>query len=169
MPSPTIPNIVKILAVVTIMVLIPLTVFVAQQNQQVTINATNTTEVKTAHTKAQISQAIAPQSCDKAKLVFEPATGNPITIPNPVCLSGIGGVNNFFVWVIDLLLITVSIISFFMLLWGGMAYMLSQGEKEGIGKAKARITYAIVGLVVSILSFTLINLLQNILGFKLLL
>ncbi len=44
-------------------------------------------------------------------------------------------------------------LAFYFLVWGGFAYIMAQGDKEGLGKAKARITYAIIGLFIVFLSY----------------
>ncbi len=44
-------------------------------------------------------------------------------------------------------------LSFYFLVWGAFAYIMAQGDKEGIAKSKARITYAIIGLFVVMLAF----------------
>lgn len=60
---------------------------------------------------------------------------------------------------ITILLITATLLSFFFLLWGGIQWIISGGDKQGVEKARGRITWAIVGLVISFLSFLIINML----------
>ncbi len=44
-------------------------------------------------------------------------------------------------------------LAFYFLVWGAFTYIMAQGDKEGLGKAKARITYAIIGLIVVLLAY----------------
>jgi hypothetical protein len=57
------------------------------------------------------------------------------------------------------------IITLFMLVWGGLKWVLAQGEKEGITKAREQVTNSLIGLVVILASYVLLNLaLQLVLG-----
>ena len=44
-------------------------------------------------------------------------------------------------------------LAFFWLVWGAFQYMSAGGNKEGIAKARARITWAIVGLILTVAAF----------------
>lgn len=46
-------------------------------------------------------------------------------------------------------------LTFYFLVWGAFAYIMARGEKEALAKARARITWAIVGLMVILLAFFL--------------
>lgn len=53
----------------------------------------------------------------------------------------------------------------FFLVWGGLKWVLAQGEKEGIAKAREQVTNSLIGLVVILGSYLLLNLaLQLVLG-----
>lgn len=109
-----------------------------------------------------------PQSCTTSELrIGDTATGNTtIGIPNPVCLSGIGGVRRLIVLTFDLLMVFVSLASFFMLIWGGVAFVTSGGDPKGTGAAKNRITYAIIGLAVVGFSLVIFMIISRVLGFS---
>lgn len=49
---------------------------------------------------------------------------------------------------IDLLLGSASVIAFIYLLMGGIQWITSSGDKEGLDKAKKKITHALVGLAI---------------------
>lgn len=51
----------------------------------------------------------------------------------------------------------IVIASIFFLLWGGIQWIISEGDKQKVAAARARITYAIIGLIVSLLSFFIIS------------
>lgn len=56
-------------------------------------------------------------------------------------------------------LLTVSILlAFFFVLFGGLKWMLSQGDKKQVEEAQKTLTYAIIGLVIVLLSFFILNL-----------
>lgn len=44
-------------------------------------------------------------------------------------------------------------ITFYYLIWGAFAYIAAQGNKENLAKARARITWALVGLIVVLLAY----------------
>ena len=61
---------------------------------------------------------------------------------------------------------------FFYLIWGGVQYITSGGDKEQAESARNRITYALIGLVIVIGSYAITKLIEaffgvNILAFKL--
>ena len=53
-------------------------------------------------------------------------------------------------WLIDQISVIVIII-------GGVFYITSQGEPDKIKRAKNAILYAIIGLIISLLSFAIVN------------
>jgi hypothetical protein len=70
---------------------------------------------------------------------------------NNAAPAGFGALKNFSVpdmvsWSINMLLAGAGIGAFMFLLWGSVEYILSGGEKEGMDKAKKKITGAMIGL-----------------------
>lgn len=57
---------------------------------------------------------------------------------------------------INLILIAASVISFVFLLVGALQWILSGGDKEGLDKAKKRITASLVGLAITFSAYALI-------------
>lgn len=53
-----------------------------------------------------------------------------------------------------------------MFVWGAVQMILSGGDKEAVSKARSRITWAIIGIVLMSLSYFVFSLLQDITGFK---
>ena len=58
---------------------------------------------------------------------------------------------------INLMLYGVGILSVVMLIWGGVRYVISGGNKESITAAKNTILYAIIGLLVALFAYAIIN------------
>lgn len=52
-----------------------------------------------------------------------------------------------------LALITASILSLALIIWGGITFILSAGNEESIKKAMNTIRYSIIGLIVTFLAF----------------
>jgi hypothetical protein len=65
--------------------------------------------------------------------------------------------NNMIKIVINLLLTALGIIAVIMIVIGGVRYSTSQGDSGGLKSAKDTIVYAVVGLVVAMLSFAIVN------------
>ncbi len=59
--------------------------------------------------------------------------------------------------IINLLLYAVGVISVVMLIFGGFRYVVSGGQKEAVTNAKNTILYAIVGLLIAIFSYAIIQ------------
>lgn len=57
----------------------------------------------------------------------------------------------------NILLFLIGVLSVIMLIIGGLRYVLSGGNQQAVGAAKNTILYAIVGLIVAILSYAIIN------------
>lgn len=59
--------------------------------------------------------------------------------------------------IVSILLILAIILSLLYLIYGGIKYITSGGDKAKIDGARSHITAAIVGLIISLLSFFIIN------------
>lgn len=59
--------------------------------------------------------------------------------------------------VINTLLYAVGIASVIMIIYGGIMYVISAGDSGKITKAKSILIYAVVGLVISILSYAIVQ------------
>lgn len=75
-----------------------------------------------------------------------------------VNFGSIGGlIAEILPWVMTIAGVSV----FLFLLWGGIQYIFSQGSPKEAEAARKRITYAIIGLVVLILAFLVIQAIQK--------
>lgn len=76
----------------------------------------------------------------------------------PTALIGPSGV---FTQITNTVLYIVGIISVIMLIYGGLRYVISGGDSKKVTDAKNTILYAIIGLIVSILAFAIVNFVIN--------
>lgn len=75
-----------------------------------------------------------------------------------VCQAGgTNNVTNVIKSVINILLYVVGTVSVIMIIVGGIRYTTSAGDSNGVSGAKNTIIYAVVGLVVSIMAFAIVN------------
>ncbi len=59
--------------------------------------------------------------------------------------------------IVNYFLTFLGLIAVIMVIYGGITYVIAGGEEEKIGEAKKIIMYALVGLVIILLSFALVN------------
>jgi TRAP-type C4-dicarboxylate transport system permease small subunit len=62
---------------------------------------------------------------------------------------------------LSLLILIAIIISLLYLVWGGFDWITSTGEKQKIEKARTKIVFALLGLVVVFISFFIVNVLAG--------
>lgn len=74
------------------------------------------------------------------------------------------GSNGVFTRITNTVLYAVGIISVIMLIYGGLRYVVSGGDSKKVTDAKNTIIYAIIGLIVSILSYAIVNFVINAIG-----
>lgn len=72
----------------------------------------------------------------------------------PTDLFGNGGV---FQTVINIALFIVGVLSVIMIIYSGIRYVTSRGESAQVTSAKSTLMYAIIGLVISIFAYALVN------------
>ena len=71
------------------------------------------------------------------------------------------GDNGVFSRLTNTILLIVGLISVVMLVYGGLRYILSGGDSKKVTDAKNTILYAIIGLIISLLAFAIVNFVLN--------
>ena len=92
-----------------------------------------------------------------ARAGAEAARGNGM----PAELVGVDGV---FTRITNTVLYAVGIISVIMLILGGIRYVISGGDSKKVTDAKNTIMYAIIGLIISILAYAIVNFVITAIG-----
>ena len=59
--------------------------------------------------------------------------------------------------IINLMLYIIGILSVVMIIHSGLKYVNSRGDAEGVKSAKNTLLYSVVGLIVAMLAFTIVN------------
>ncbi|MDR3298128.1 MAG: pilin [Candidatus Nomurabacteria bacterium] len=67
------------------------------------------------------------------------------------------GLNETIQLIINLIIFAIGLIAVIMVILGGIQYSTSQGDSGKVKKAKDTIMYGIIGLVVAILAFAIVN------------
>lgn len=94
---------------------------------------------------------------------------NPLLGDNLNSLSGESFIGQFIPKAIGLLFVFGGLAFFFMFLWGAISWILSGGDKAHVEAAKGRITNALIGLVLLIMSIAIIKLIERFFGIDILL
>jgi len=71
-------------------------------------------------------------------------------------------------WAVSAVLIIAGLIFFFMLIIGGLRWVVSGGDKAATESARGQITAALIGLVIVFSAFAIAKLLEGVLGFSIL-
>ena len=94
-------------------------------------------------------------------IVLLPALAEAVTggLTSPTRPTGVPGgtLLDTITFVINIVLYLVGAIALLMLVYGGFMYIISGGNEDTIEKAKKILTYAIVGVVVVIISYVVVN------------
>jgi len=91
--------------------------------------------------------------------------GEKITAPGNIPNVGISPIIQF---AVTTLLVLAVIVTLFFLVYGGISFITSGGDKQKVVQARLRITYAIVGLIIIFLSFFIVNLIGGVFGINIL-
>lgn len=76
----------------------------------------------------------------------------------------LSSLNDVFATFLNGALVIIGILSVIMIVVGGISYIGSGGDKEGTAKAKNTITFAIIGLIVAISAWMILNIFGTIIG-----
>jgi len=77
-------------------------------------------------------------------------------------------IENVITWAVTAILVIAAILFFFMLIIGGIRWILSGGDKAGTESARNQITAAIVGLIIVFAAWAIATLVGNIFGVNIL-
>lgn len=78
---------------------------------------------------------------------------SPIPNPVPSLKPEFTNVASLISGLLTIALYIGAFLAFYYLVWGTYQYILARGDKEALAKARARITWAIVGFIVVISAF----------------
>lgn len=104
-----------------------------------------------------------------AKIAFA-QVGN-INLGNTQSNFGINadtGVDKIITNAITIVFIVAAVLVLAMLIWGGIEWVLSGGDKEKVGNARKRIIASLIGLVIIALAYVILQVVGGIVGFNVL-
>ena len=74
------------------------------------------------------------------------------------------GPEGIFTEITNTILFVVGIVSIIMLIWGGLRYVVSGGDSKKVTDAKNTILYAIIGLIIALLAYAIVNFVLSAIG-----
>lgn len=93
-----------------------------------------------------------------------PGYGN-IPAPREIQRIPIATYGGNIIWLaLELFLLAALLLSLFMLIWGGFRFMTSGGNKQDLDLARKTIVLSIIGLLIVVLSFAIINFIAGFFG-----
>jgi len=75
----------------------------------------------------------------------------------PTSLFGVDGDGGIFRVIVNVLLFIIGAVSVIMLIIGGIRYTISGGDSSAVTAAKNTILYAVIGIIVAILAYAIVN------------
>ncbi len=81
-----------------------------------------------------------------------PGPGGDVTVNNP---TGFTDVNSLVSGILKLGIYIAFVLAMSWLAWGVFQYIFSGGNKENLARARARITWAIIGLIIVLLAWAI--------------
>jgi hypothetical protein len=67
------------------------------------------------------------------------------------------GPNSVFVTVVNTLLFVIGAVAVIMLVYGGIRYTISGGDQKAVTDAKNTILYAVIGIIVAVMAYAIVN------------
>ena len=90
--------------------------------------------------------------------VFQPCPTDPAEAAKiAVCAGKSDNLNGFIKTAINVVLYILGSISTLMIIFGGVSYVASAGKEESVKKAKNIILYAVIGVIISLLAYAIVN------------
>jgi hypothetical protein len=105
-----------------------------------------------------VGVGIALPSAVSAVEVFDECQNNPDAA---VCTGTTDNATSMMGIVINTLLYVIGIIAVIMIVVGGIRYSLSGGNASQVKEAKDTILYAVIGLIVAIMAYAIVNFVLN--------
>jgi hypothetical protein len=96
-------------------------------------------------------------ACDTTNLSLSSGANCAQGNDTPTSLFGDGSDQGIFKTIVNIMLFLVGAVAVIMLIFGGIRYVTSGGAQDQVTAAKNTIMYAIIGIVVAILAFAVVN------------
>lgn len=92
--------------------------------------------------------------------------GTPISVPNGIPSGGIDIGGNIIQLFTNILFMLAVVLTLIFIIYSGIQWTISGGDKQKIQQARARLTFSIIGLIIVAASFLIVNITITIIGQK---
>lgn len=75
--------------------------------------------------------------------------------------GGESTLNSVLSWGVNFLFIIATLLALAFLIWGGISWIISGGDKAGVEAARKKIIYALIGLIITFSSFLILNMIER--------
>ena len=65
-------------------------------------------------------------------------------------------------------MLVVAVVFFFILIYGGLRWVMSEGDQKAVEAARSQITNALIGLAIVFAAFAIMRLIETVFGIQLL-
>lgn len=100
---------------------------------------------------------VANAACDPNAMTLSSGADCAQGTDQPGTLFGSGADDGLFKKVVNIMLFIVGAVAVIMLILGGVKYVTSGGAQDKVTSAKNTIMYAIIGIVVAVLAYAVVN------------
>ena len=90
------------------------------------------------------------------------ASGNVVRLKNPLAAIGVDNFIKFLSWLTNLLVFLAGIFAVLAIVVAGYEMMLGGGDPEKIKTAKSRVTWAITGLILALLGYSIVRIILTL-------
>lgn len=98
-------------------------------------------------------------------IILRIAAKAPTKMPDPVNTAGAGDLKDTIIGIINAVIGVLGVVAVVIIIIGGVGYMTSSGDAGRVKKAKDTILYGLIGLVICVLAFAIVNfVISNILS-----
>jgi hypothetical protein len=104
-----------------------------------------------------LTTAVLPHAGYAQVDVFQACSGNSDTAVCKATGNKLFGPNSIWTNILNTLIYATGAISALMIVIGGLRYTISAGDQGGVNSAKNTILYAVVGLVLSLMGYAIVN------------
>lgn len=103
--------------------------------------------------------------CGVGSMVLSPAVGavdlyqcdNPANANLPICKDKDKNITTTVTDIINIILYVLGALAVIMIIYAGILYVLSGGDANNVTRAKNTLMYAIIGLIVALLAYAIVN------------
>lgn len=83
--------------------------------------------------------------------------GNTVKVPQGIQSGGIGTTQHIIQTGITIFLIFVVVLALIFMVFAGIRWIMSGGDKSALDAAKTQLRYAIIGLIIALAAYVIVN------------